>query len=81
MAENQNFSKEELIGYHKGALNTLLAERNELIRIVQLTEQLIQAHIKELETLGIKLAPSAPASSPSSSAPSPDSNKQDKPVQ
>lgn len=50
-------SKDELIGFHKGALNTLVAERNELIRIVNVTEQLMQAHLKELETLGVKLTP------------------------
>lgn len=48
-------SKDELIGFHKGALNTLVAERNELMRIVSVTEQLMQAHLKELESLGVKL--------------------------
>jgi len=47
--------KEEVIGYHKGALNTLLAERNELLRLVQITEKLMQAHVSELEKLGVKL--------------------------
>lgn len=55
MTENNKSSKEETIGYHKGALNTLLAERNELIRIAQVTEQLMQMHISELEKLGVKL--------------------------
>ena len=48
-------SKEEQIGYHKGALNTLMNERNELIKMVQIVEQLIQGHVKALEQLGIKL--------------------------
>jgi hypothetical protein len=48
-------SKEEQIGFHKGSLNTLIAERNELIKIVQVTESLMQAHIKELEKLGVKI--------------------------
>lgn len=48
-------SKDELIGFHKGSLNTLVAERNELYRIIQITESLIGAHMKELEALGIKL--------------------------
>ena len=48
-------SREELIGYHKGALNTLAAEQAELVRLVQITESLLQAHVKELEKLGIKL--------------------------
>lgn len=48
-------SKQEQIGYHKGSINTLLAERNELIRIINVTESLMQVHIKELEKLGVKL--------------------------
>ena len=48
-------SKEEQIGYHKGALNTLMNERNELIKMVQIVEQFIQGHVKALEQLGIKL--------------------------
>lgn len=61
MAEKEKpSSKEEMIGYHKGSLNTLFAERNELLRIVQVTEQLMQMHVKELEKLGIKLAQEKP---------------------
>jgi hypothetical protein len=48
-------SKDEQIGYHKGAISTLVAERNELLRLVAITEQLVQAHVKELEKLGITL--------------------------
>jgi hypothetical protein len=50
-----HMSKEEQIGFHKGSINTLVAERNELLKIVNVTEQLIAAHIKSLESLGIKL--------------------------
>jgi hypothetical protein len=53
--DQKEISKEEKIGYHKGSLNTLLAERAELLRLVQITENLAQAHIKELENLGIKI--------------------------
>ena len=56
MAAQKEPSKEERIGYHKGAINTLLAERAELLRIVQITEGLIQAHSKELESLGVKIS-------------------------
>jgi len=48
-------SKDEQIGFHKGSVNTLAAERNELLKIVQITEGLIQAHMKELEKLGVKI--------------------------
>lgn len=48
-------SKAEIIGFHKGSINTLIAERNELLKIIQVTESLIQAHAQELEKLGVKL--------------------------
>lgn len=48
-------SKDEQIGYHKGAISTLVAERNELVRLVSITESLVQAHVKELEKLGVNL--------------------------
>ena len=48
-------SKEEETGYHKGALNTLVNERNELMKMVQITEALMQAHMKRLEELGVKM--------------------------
>ena len=54
MAE-EKMSKEEQIGYHKGSINTLMAERNELIRIIGVTEGLMNVHVKELEKLGVKL--------------------------
>ena len=53
--KKDNVSKEELVGYHKGSLNTLIAERNELIKIVQVTESLMQAHLKALQELGVKI--------------------------
>ena len=48
-------ANEEKIGFHKGALTTLAKEREELIRIISITEQLIQAHLKGLKDLGIDL--------------------------
>lgn len=48
-------STEQEIGYHQGALNTLVNERNELVKIVQVVESVMQAHIKRLEELGIKI--------------------------
>ena len=46
--------KEEEIGYHKGAVTTLINERNEMIRMVQAVEAIMQAHMKRLEELGVK---------------------------
>ncbi len=45
----------EQIGFHKGSLATLAKEREELIRLIKITEQLMQAHIKALKDLGIDL--------------------------
>jgi len=48
-------SKEEEIGFHKGSLNTLAAERNELVKMIQNIEAIMQAHLKRLEELGVKI--------------------------
>jgi hypothetical protein len=47
-------SKNEEIAFHKGALNTLVGERNELIKMVQTTEAIMTAHVKRLQELGVK---------------------------
>ena len=47
--------KDEQVGFHKGALTTLANERNELLRIINVVEQLMQAHIKGLKELGVDL--------------------------
>ena len=48
-------NKDEMIGFHKGALSTLSNEYNELAKILGIVQQLMQAHVKELEALGVKL--------------------------
>lgn len=53
--ETPQISKEEEIGFHKGALNTLVAERNELIKMIANIEAIMQAHLKRLGELGIKI--------------------------
>ena len=45
----------EKIGFHKGALATLAKEREEVVKMLQIVEALIQAHVKELENLGVDL--------------------------
>ena len=45
----------EQVGFHKGSLATLVKEREELMRILQIVEQLMQMHIQELKNLGIDL--------------------------
>ena len=48
-------ANEEQIGFHKGSLATLTKEREELLKIVQVVEQIMQAHIKALKDLGVDL--------------------------
>ena len=52
-------SNDEQIGFHKGALTTLAKEREEMLRILQIVEQLMQMHIKSLKELGVDLAHAA----------------------
>jgi len=55
MAKPTDISKEEQIGFHKGALATLAKEREEMQKILAIVEQLMQMHIKALKDLGIDL--------------------------
>jgi len=52
-------SDEEQIGFHKGALATLAKEREEMMKILQIVEQLMQMHIKGLKDLGVDLEAAA----------------------
>ena len=54
MAEKK-MSKDEEIGYHKGAIFTLMKEREGLAQMLQIVEQLLQAHIKGLKELGVDI--------------------------
>lgn len=46
---------DEQIGFHKGALTTLAKERQELLKLLTIVEQLMQMHIKGLKELGVDL--------------------------
>jgi hypothetical protein len=59
MAKEQESSREEQIGFHKGALSTLAKEREEMKRILQIVEQLMQLHVKALKELGVDLQAAA----------------------
>jgi hypothetical protein len=54
-----NTNKDEQIGFHKGCLSTLAKEREEMLRILQIVEQLMQMHIKGLKDLGVDLEAAA----------------------
>lgn len=54
-AQDPKVSREEQIGFHKGALSTLAKERQELLKMVNIVEQLMQMHVKALQELGVDL--------------------------
>ena len=53
--EGPTASKDEQIGFHKGALSTLAKEREEMIKILKIVEQLMQMHVSALKELGVDL--------------------------
>jgi len=52
-------SNDEQIGFHKGALSTLAKERQELAKMLQIVEQIMQMHISALKDLGVDLEKAA----------------------
>jgi len=56
--------KEERIGFHKGALDTLLKERTEFIRLLAIVEELIKAHVAALKELGVDVTKQAKGKEP-----------------
>lgn len=48
-------NKDEQIGFHKGALSTLAKEREEMLKITNIVEQLMQMHVAALKELGVDL--------------------------
>ena len=52
-------TKDEQVGFHKGALSTLVKERQEMLKILQIVEQLMQMHLSALKELGVDLAKEA----------------------
>ena len=55
----KDINKDEQIGFHKGALTTLAKEREEMIKILSIVEQLMQMHIKGLKDLGVDIQKAA----------------------
>ena len=54
MAKAKKESSEE-VGFHKGALPTLAKERQELMRLLGIVEQLMQMHVSSLKELGVDI--------------------------
>lgn len=61
MEANKEMSKEEQIGFHKGSLATLMKEREEMVRIVGIVEQLIPMHANALKELGVDVEQQLPS--------------------
>jgi len=60
MAKKQaEMPEEEQVGFHKGSLSTLAKERQELSRLLEIVEQLMQMHIGALKKLGVDLEQAA----------------------
>lgn len=66
MAEQSedNMNTQEQIGFHKGSISTLIKERDELVKMVKVVEQIMQAHINALKELGISLEETVPEKAP-----------------
>ena len=56
MVEKQDMNKDEQIGFHKGSLNSLIKERQELYRLISIVDELIKAHSQALQKLGVKFS-------------------------
>jgi len=54
-------SKDEQIGFHKGALSVLVKEREEMARIINVIDQLMHMHVKALKDQGIELEQDKPS--------------------
>jgi len=56
-------AKDEEIGFHKGAISTLIKERQELAKMIGIVDTLLKAHVEALKKLGIDItkAPEAKA--------------------
>ena len=52
--ETPTMKPEQEIAFHQGAMSTLIAERNELVKMVGNVDAILQMHMKRLEELGVK---------------------------
>jgi hypothetical protein len=48
-------SPDEEVGFHKGSINTLVSERNELVKMIGNVEAIMNAHLSRLKELGIDI--------------------------
>jgi hypothetical protein len=48
-------SPDEEVGFHKGSINTLVSERNELVKMIGNVEAIMNAHLTRLKELGVDI--------------------------
>jgi len=63
MAKEQisaTISKDEQIGFHKGSVTTLLKEREEMVKIINVVDALLKAHLEALQKLGVNVVAQQP---------------------
>ncbi|MBI5398165.1 hypothetical protein HZB03_01755 [Candidatus Woesearchaeota archaeon] len=77
----QSISKDEQIGFHKGALSTLAKEREEMIKILSIVEQLMQMHVGALKELGVDLEAIAKQKTAAQGGPSGNPGSKKKPLE
>ena len=61
---HEGASRDEQVGFHKGALSTLAKEREEMLKILNIVEQLMQMHVAALKELGVDLEKLAKQAAP-----------------
>ena len=57
-------AKDEEIGFHKGAVTTLLKERQEFVRMIGIIDALLKAHSEALQKLGVGAGKASKGPSP-----------------
>ena len=56
--ENLAENKDMKIGFHLGTIDCLKKEREELVKLVKIVEELMVLHAKELQKLGVDITKS-----------------------
>jgi hypothetical protein len=52
-------TKSEQVGFHKGSVSTLVKEREELVKMVTIVDQLIKMHVNALKGVGVDITKKA----------------------
>ena len=51
----EKMNEKEQIAFHKGALQTLSGEQQELLKMLNTVQQLVKAHVTALKDMGVDL--------------------------